>query len=170
MEEKTILIKGLVDEDFVQYKKPSMFIGTCFCDWKCCRDAGCPVTMCQNSPLANSKNKVVEFSTLYDRYINNPITKAIVFGGLEPMLQFESVMELLKYFRQKGCKDDFVIYTGHYEDELQEEIKFIESFVKEYDGKIIVKFGRFVPDQESRWNRILGVELASPNQYAKEYQ
>ena len=170
MEEKTILIKGLVDEDFVQYKKPSMFIGTCFCDWKCCRDAGCPVTMCQNSPLANSKSKVVEFSTLYDRYINNPITKAIVFGGLEPMLQFESVMALIKYFRQKGCKDDFVIYTGHYEDELQEEIKFIESFVKEYDGKIIVKFGRFVPDQESRWNRILGVELASPNQYAKEYQ
>ena len=170
MEEKTILIKGLVDEDFVQYKKPSMFIGTCFCDWKCCRDAGRPVTMCQNSPLANSKSKIVKFSTLYDRYINNPITKAIVFGGLEPMLQFESVMELIKYFRQKGCKDDFVIYTGHYEDELQEEIKFIESFVKEYGGKIIVKFGRFMPDQESRWNRILGVELASPNQYAKEYQ
>ena len=170
MEEKTILIKGLVDEDFVQYKKPSMFIGTCFCDWKCCRDAGRPVTMCQNSPLANSKSKIVKFSTLYDRYINNPITKAIVFGGLEPMLQFDDIMELIKYFRQKGCKDDFVIYTGHYEDELQEEIKFIESFVKEYDGKIIVKFGRFVPDQESRWNRILGVELASPNQYAKEYQ
>ena len=158
MEEKTILIKGLVDEDFVQYKKPSMFIGTCFCDWKCCRDAGCPVTMCQNSPLANSKSKVVEFSTLYDRYINNPITKAI------------DIMELIKYFRKKGCKDNFVIYTGYYEDELQEEIKFIESFVKEYDGKIIVKFGRFIPDQESRWNRILGVELASPNQYAKEYQ
>ena len=75
-----------------------------------------------------------------------------------------------KDFSFQNCKDDFVIYTGHYEDELQEEIKFIESFVKEYDGKIIVKFGRFVPDQESRWNRILGVELASPNQYAKEYQ
>ena len=30
MEEKTILIKGLVDEDFVQYKQPSMFIATCF--------------------------------------------------------------------------------------------------------------------------------------------
>lgn len=170
MEEKTILIKGLVDEDFVQYKKPSMFIGTCFCDWKCCSDAGCPVTMCQNSPLANSKSKTVEFSTLYNRYINNPITKAIVFGGLEPMFQFDDIMELIKYFRQKGCEDDFVIYTGYYEDELQEEIKFIKSFVKEYDGKIIVKFGRFVPDQESQWNRILGVELASPNQYAKEYQ
>lgn len=170
MEESAILIKGLVDEDFVQYKKPSMFIGTCFCDWKCCKDVGCSVAMCQNSPLANSKNKVVKFSTLYNRYINNPITKAIVFGGLEPMLQFESVMELIKYFRQKGCKDDFVIYTGYYKNELQEEIKFIESFVKEYDGKIIVKFGRFVPNQESRWDKILGVELASPNQYAKEYQ
>lgn len=170
MEESAILIKGLVDEDFVQYKKPSMFIGTCFCDWKCCKDVGRSVAMCQNSPLANSKSKVVKFSTLYNRYINNPITKAIVFGGLEPMLQFESVMELIKYFYQKGCKDDFVIYTGYYENELQEEIKFIESFVKEYDGKIIVKFGRFVPNQEPQWDRILGVELASPNQYAKEYQ
>lgn len=170
MEEKTILIKGLVDEDFVQYKKPSMFIGTCFCGWKCCKDAGRPVTMCQNSPLANSKSKAVKFSTLYNRYINNPITKAIVFGGLEPILQFDDVMELIKYFRQKGCKDDFVIYTGYYEDELQKEIEFIESFVKDYGGKIIVKFGRFIPDQESRWDEILGVELASPNQYAKEYQ
>ena len=163
-------IKNIIDEDFVNYKKASMFIGTCYCDWKCCKEVGRSVGMCQNSPLANSKSKVVKFSTLYDRYINNPITKAIVFGGLEPMLQFESVMGLIKYFRQKGCKDDFVIYTGYYEDELQEEIKFIESFVKEYDGKIIVKFGRFMPDQEPRWNRILGVELASPNQYAKEYQ
>ena len=86
------------------------------------------------------------------------------------MLQFDDVMELIKYFRQKGYKDDFVIYTGYYEDELQKEIEFIESFVKDYGGKIIVKFGRFIPDQESRWDEILGVELASPNQYAKEYQ
>ena len=29
-------IKGLTDEDFVNYKYPSMFIAVGNCDWKCC--------------------------------------------------------------------------------------------------------------------------------------
>jgi len=32
---------------------------------------------------------------------------------------------------------------------------------------VIVKFGRFIPNQEKHYDEILGVELASPNQYAK---
>ena len=162
MEEKTILIKGLVDEDFVQYKKPSMFIGTCFCDWKCCRDAGCPVTMCQNSPLANSKNKVVEFSTLYDRYINNPITKAIVFGGLEPMLQIDELLDFIKAFRVNHS-NTIVIYTGYYESEIEEQLAKLRKF-----QNIIIKFGRFIPNQEKHFDEVLGVYLASDNQYAKK--
>ena len=35
-----MIIKGIIDEDFVNYKKPSMFLGTCFCDLKCCREKG----------------------------------------------------------------------------------------------------------------------------------
>ena len=31
-----MLIKDIIDEDFINYKKPSMFIGTVKCDWKCC--------------------------------------------------------------------------------------------------------------------------------------
>ena len=27
-------LKGVKLEDFVNYKKPSMFLITCFCDWK----------------------------------------------------------------------------------------------------------------------------------------
>ena len=162
MEEKTILIKGLVDEDFVQYKKPSMFIGTCFCDWKCCKDIGQPVTMCQNSPLANSKSKVIEFSTLYNRYINNPITKAVVFGGLEPMFQFDDIMELIKYFRQKGCKDDFVIYTGYYKEEIEKEIEQLKKY-----PNVILKYGRYKPNTPSRFDEVLQITLASDNQYAE---
>ena len=43
-------IKGLVDEDFVQYQKPSMFIIAPYCSFKCDKEAGCEV--CQNSDLA----------------------------------------------------------------------------------------------------------------------
>jgi len=34
------------------------------------------------------------------------------------------------------------------------------------DMNIIIKFGRFIPDQKSHMDETLGVELASPNQYA----
>jgi len=36
-------------------------------------------------------------------------------------------------------------------------------------GNIIVKFGRYRPNQEKHYDKILGVFLASDNQYAKEY-
>ena len=31
---------------------------------------------------------------------------------------------------------------------------------------IIIKFGRFIPNKPSRFDELLGVELASDNQYA----
>ena len=37
----SITLRGFLDEDFIQYKKPAMFLGTATCDWKCCHDAGC---------------------------------------------------------------------------------------------------------------------------------
>ena len=47
-------IKGLVEEDFSNYKKPSMFIIFPYCSFKCDTEAGC--TVCQNSTLANEPN------------------------------------------------------------------------------------------------------------------
>ena len=32
---------------------------------------------------------------------------------------------------------------------------------------VIVKFGRFIPNQESHYDKILGVNLVSNNQYSK---
>ena len=31
-------LKGINTEDFVNYKKPSMFLITSYCDFKCCKD------------------------------------------------------------------------------------------------------------------------------------
>jgi hypothetical protein len=38
-----MVIKGIVDEDFVNYKKPSMFIIMPYCDFKCDKEAGCSI-------------------------------------------------------------------------------------------------------------------------------
>ena len=48
-------IKGIIAEDFVNYKKPSMFIGFPTCTWKCEKECG--IEMCQNKGLAHSYRK-----------------------------------------------------------------------------------------------------------------
>jgi pyruvate-formate lyase-activating enzyme len=156
-------ISNLKDEDFVNYKKPSLFIGTCFCNWKCCDEAGISREVCQNYQLHNSKQHNLTFEQIYRRYINNPLTSAIVIGGLEPILQSEEVIGLIKYFREHNCHDDFVIYTGYYEEEIQSVL----DTLKEYDN-IIFKFGRFKPNQEKHWDEVLGVYLISDNQFGKK--
>lgn len=156
-------IKGLRDEDFVNYKKPSLFIGSIVCDWKCCNEQCLDKSMCQNSSLATSKVINISTDEIYRRYINNSITKAIVIGGLEPFLQFEEMVNLVDYFRANKCNDDFVIYTGYYRDEIINEIDCLQQF-----ENVIVKFGRFIPGHEKHYDDVLGVHLASNNQYAEK--
>lgn len=171
-------IKEVVFEDFINYKKPSMFIAMPNCNFKCDRECG--RQLCQNWALANERTIDVDMTMLLKAYKENPITSAIVFGGLEPM---DSMFELLVFIdalrTEYKCTDDVVIYTGYTEEELeqgniesqaclefqgQREMawKAIKSF-----NNIIVKFGRYIPDQEAHYDEILGVTLASPNQYGK---
>lgn len=150
-------IKGLVDEDFLQYKKPSMFIICSHCSFKCDKEYG--IQICQNCELANSKIIDIDNDKIVDRYINNQITKAIVFGGLEPFDTFDELFGLILSFRER-TKDDIVIYTGYRNDEIEKEIDKLTIF-----ENIIVKFGRYIPDQEKHYDSILGIMLASNNQY-----
>lgn len=163
----SITLRGFLDEDFIQYKKPAMFLGTSTCDWKCCHDAGCDTSMCQNSPLAVSSPHIVSYADLFNRYIHNPITTAVVVGGLEPFLQFEELRGLIAYFRQKDCLDDFVIYTGYYPQELEQQLASLRALNHIYGGTIIVKFGRYIPNSTPVKDSTLGVTLASSNQYAE---
>ena len=154
-----MIIKNIVDEDFVHYKNPSMFIIFPFCTFKCDKEAGCSI--CQNSGLANEPNIEISAIEIVSRYVKNPITKAVVFGGLEPWDSQHDMEQLIMEFR-KYTNDDIVIYTGYTEEELKNKISAINC----YDN-IIVKYGRFIPNQEKHYDEILGVELASPNQYAR---
>lgn len=155
-------IKQLLDEDFVNYKKPSMFIGTITCNWKCCIEQGIDISICQNSALANAETIDVPTDEIFRRYINNYITSSVVIGGLEPIVQFEEVEELIKYFRDNGCNDTFVIYTGYDRSEIEDKVQKLKSY-----GNIVMKFGRFIPGEERHFDEVLGVFLASDNQYGE---
>lgn len=155
-------VKAIKDEDFVNYKVPCMFISTCFCDWKCCHEACIPETVCQNNELSNMDIIEISADNIYRRYINNPISEAIVVGGLEPIKQFDEIYELIKTFRLNNCNDYFVIYTGYNKNEIAKHIAKLCDF-----KNIIIKYGRFIPNQESRYDSVLGINLISNNQYAE---
>lgn len=161
-------LKGLVDEDIANYKKCSMFLIFPTCSFKC--DHECGRTVCQNSSLANAMAVEVDKETVILRYVNNPMTSAIVCGGLEPFDSPQSLLSFVDSLRRiHKIEDDVVIYTGYTEEELEND-SLLSSFyrnLRRYKN-IIIKFGRFIPNQESHLDPILGVELASPNQYAKE--
>ena len=155
-------IKGLVDYDICNYFKPSMFIIFPKCSFKC--DKECGLAVCQNSQLAKEVEIEISEDEIVKRYLENPLTHAFVFGGLEPFDSFEDLKALLECIRNKyNCQDDIVIYTGYTEEELHDYYFYISNRF----SNIIIKFGRFVPNQEKHYDIILGVELASPNQYAK---
>jgi hypothetical protein len=60
-----MLIKSFKDEDFVNYKKPSMFIITPTCSFKCDKENGC--LMCQNSHLVHEPTHTVETDAMVKR-------------------------------------------------------------------------------------------------------
>lgn len=153
-----ITIKDIKEEDFIQYRSPSMTIFFPYCSFKCGKD------LCHNYALRNTPNmKLSEVAIAY-RYKLNKLTKAIVFSGLEPFDSLDDMVKLIEALRQYTT-DPIVIYTGYTEDEIIGKLQLIIPY-----GNLIVKYGRYRPDLPSVWNEILGVKLASSNQYAKEYK
>ena len=172
-------IKGLMDECFNDYKKPAMYIAFPECTFKCDSLNKCQI--CQNSQLAHEPNIDLKKEEIIERYLNNPITEAIIFSGLEP---FDSILDDIAFVaclrNDYNCNDDVVIYTGYTEEELREgrystnyndgTDKTLADFYK-YLCKfpnIIIKFGRFIMNDEPHFDAVLGVNLNSHNQYARK--
>ena len=138
-----------------------MIIEFPYCSFKC--DKECGQQVCQNSSLVKAENIDINPIQLVHRYLTNPITKAIVCQGLEPFDSFEDLLEIIQELRHNYLNnDDVVIYTGYTKEEVQTQINELSKF-----NNIIIKFGRFIPNQSSHFDEILGVQLASPNQYAE---
>lgn len=156
-----MLIKGITAEDFVNYKKPSMYIAFPYCTFKCEKECGIK-GICQNSTLAKTANIEISIEKLLSYYFDNPITKAIVLAGLEPFDSFNDVLNLINKLRQQ-CDDDVIIYTGYTEEEIKDKIEILKQY-----KNIIIKYGRFKPNYKKHYDSILGVNLISDNQYAKK--
>lgn len=153
---------NIKDEDIINYKEISMFIGMPYCSGKCWRELNLPCTICQNSSLTNAPIYSFTVKEIIKRYLGNPLTTAIVFGGMEPLDSFDDILEFLKEFRNKCARTDtVVIYTGYKEEEIKDKLVQLSSW-----DNIILKVGRYVPNKPSRYDDILGVTLASDNQYA----
>lgn len=157
-----IELKDIIFEDFTNYKKPSMFLIFPVCDFKCDKDCGFKI--CQNRNLIEKPNYKIKVEELLEAYLSNPITKSIVCGGLEPFDTFNELLELISIFREK-TNDDIIIYTGYYKEEIEEQLKKITCY-----SNIIIKYGRYIPEEESYFNEDLGVNLIGRNQYTVRYK
>ena len=153
-------LKGLIDYDLCNFKIPSMFLIFPTCSFKCDRECG--QSICQNSALAHEPTIEIDIINIIYRYTHNPLTHAVICGGLEPFDTWRDLYVFCSVFRNFS-KDPIVIYTGYKEEEISEYIKILSKL-----NNIIVKFGRFIPNSPHIFDTLLGVELASNNQYAKE--
>ena len=151
---------GLIDEDFVNYKEPCMVLEFPYCSFKC--DKECGMQVCQNSKLASAPNVEISNEEIIKRYLDNPVSQAIVMQGLEPFNSVYALYTFIRDFREVS-KDDIVIYTGF----TEREVYLYVDTLKSYDN-IIIKYGRYIPNEKPHKDELLGVYLASSNQYAKK--
>ena len=71
-------------------------------------------------------------------------------------------MECIHAFREK-TDDDIVVYTGYNKEEIPEHLMILKKY-----KNIIMKYGRYIPNKEKHFDEVLGVYLASDNQYGEK--
>ena len=156
-----MIVKGIIDEDFINDKKPSMVIEFPYFSFKC--DKECGSNVCQNSKLVKDPTLDIPAAKIIDQYLYNPLSHAIVFQGLEPFDSYNDIYYFIYALRFIFKNNDpVVIYTGYNKDEILSKIEDLLKF-----SNIIIKFGRYIPGQKPHYDEILGVNLASDNQYAE---
>lgn len=159
-----IQLKGIIWEDMVNYKKISTTLMFPICrDFKCDKENG--IELCQNRGLAATPSEYVNVNDLLKRYKENNISEAIVFQGLEPLDSLFDVYTVSARFKEFEIYDDIVIYTGYYKDEIAAVT--LETLCKYVPGHLIIKWGRYIPNQKPHFDPVLGVNLASDNQYGE---
>ena len=153
-------LKGIIDCDFTNYKEPVLTLEFPRCNFKCDKLNGCKV--CQNSALTQEPDIDIPIEKIWLMYEQNPLTKGFCCQGLEP---FDSDFELLDFIEtiRYYCDDPIIIYTGYSKSEIG---PIYLLTLKQYPN-IIIKWGRYVLGYEPHYDKVLGVNLASNNQYAE---
>ena len=93
--------------------------------------------MCQNNHLTSQQVQEIDIKDLIMEFNKNKLQDCVIFAGLEPMLQFDEILNFITEFR-KTNKDDIIIYTGYTELEIQDKIEMLKLF-----DNIYLKVGRY---------------------------
>ena len=156
-------IFGINDTDFVNYKEPTFNIAAGIsCTFKCCPQNP---ELCINHSLNPSTVINHSILKLIERYDAQDISKTITFQGLESLDNIKQILWFIYAFR-KNHKDTIIVWTGYTKEECEDFIYLIKD--KMHFPNIIMKFGRYIPDQQPHYDPVLGVNLASDNQYAEK--
>lgn len=158
-----IEVKGIIWEDIVNYKKIGTTLMMPKCSFKCDKENG--VQLCQNKELAAAPSQPIHVNAFMRNYKSNTLTEAIILQGLEPLDSPVDVLTVAAALSDFRIKDDLVIYTGYYPKESPSYI--IPEIARIIPGDLIVKWGRYIPNQTPHYDSILGVYLASDNQYGE---
>ena len=154
-------LKGIIDCDYTNYKKPVLTLEFPYCSFKCDTLNGCRI--CQNSGLVYEPDIDVSFEYIWTLYSMNPLTKGFCCQGLEPLDSGDDFHDFIKFIREdKKCDDDIVIYTGYTKEQIAGDVAALRKY-----KNIIIKYGPFIMNEEPHYDEVLGVKLASNNQYAE---
>lgn len=153
-----MILKGIVWEDFTNYKLPVMQLIFPKCSFKCGKG------LCQNSPLAVTPDIYFNELDVVEKYMSNKITHGVLCAGFEPFDSPDDLMCFSHLFRQY-TSDTLIIFTGYTKDELQCNPTYI--WLSNNISNLIIKFGRYKPNQYPHYDEVLGIKLASDNQRAE---
>lgn len=153
----------LNENDFINNRQPTFNIGAGIsCTFKCCK---CNPEICQNSPLATAPSIHTSIDKLIERYLHQSIAKSVTIQGLEPLDNLKQILWFIFKFR-KCSEDPIYLWTGYTAEECKDLIHLIKEKCKWQN--IIIKFGRYIPNQQPHYDPVLGIYLASDNQYAEK--
>ena len=112
--------------------------------------------------LSQEKTLDISMEYIVKIFNDNPLTHAICFQGLEPLDSWDELKDFITLFRSQSTAP-IVIYTGYNKEEIEDKIEWLKE-----QKPMIIKYGRFVLNQQPHYDAVLGVNLASDNQYAEE--
>lgn len=151
-------LKTIVDEVFGDFNLMGMLVAVPECTTKCWARQGLDSSICQNDHLRNAPTINIPDYTIIKRYIKNENTKCIIFSGLDAYDSKDEIIAFIKKFRDISS-DDIVIYTGRPINEVQD---FVSELVLFPD--IYLKTGIYIPNANSKIDKLTGVKLISDNQ------
>lgn len=152
---RNIKIHG-IKETFNDYKKVGMYVAFPQCSLNC--------KNCQNAHLREVEPLEVSLDYLVKIILDNDLIDSVILSGMNPMDSFDDVMSLIREVRNKS-NIEIIIYTGMRESNLTNEIKKLKEF-----NNVIIKFGEYIPNSKEKFDEVLGINLASDNQYAKRIE